>query len=51
MMDGGRVLADGAPAELRASHEASSLEDVFMQLTGKSFEVDEDEQEVEEMAR
>ncbi|HYL07033.1 MAG TPA: ABC transporter ATP-binding protein, partial [Candidatus Udaeobacter sp.] len=37
MMDGGRVLADGSPAELCARFKAASLEDVFMHLTGKSF--------------
>ena len=51
MMDGGRVLADGTPAGLCARHEASTLEDVFMQLTGKTFEAEEEEEEVEEVAR
>lgn len=51
MMDGGRVLADGTTAELCERHEASTLEDVFMQLTGKTLEAEEEEDEqVEEVA-
>ena len=46
MMDGGRVLADGSPAELRAQYEATSLEDVFMHLTGKTLEEEEEPAEV-----
>jgi ABC-2 type transport system ATP-binding protein len=41
MLDGGHVLADGGPDELRARYAAASLEDVFMQLTGKTLEADE----------
>jgi ABC-2 type transport system ATP-binding protein len=48
MMDGGRVLADGSPEELCRLHANgtpnATLEDVFMHLTGKTFEV-EDEKE------
>jgi ABC-2 type transport system ATP-binding protein len=47
MMDGGRVLADGSPEELCRLHgdgvTAASLEDVFMHLTGKPFELEEEE--------
>ena len=43
MMDGGRVLADGSPAELRRRYDATSLEAVFMHLTGKMLEEDEEE--------
>ena len=46
MMDGGRVLADGSPQELMQRHESSTLEDVFMQLTGKTFEREEEEEVV-----
>ena len=46
MMDGGRVLADGSPDELAHSRGASTLEDVFMQLTGKTFETEEEEEVV-----
>ena len=45
MMDGGRVLADGSPDELMRRHGALTLEDVFMQLTGKAY-VPEEEEEV-----
>jgi len=44
MMDGGRVLADGSPDELARRHGAPALEDVFMQLTGKTFEAEEEEE-------
>ena len=47
MMDAGRVLADGTPDELcrRYSRDGrtATLEDVFMQLSGKRLELDEDE--------
>src|SRR5689334_8978541 len=46
MMDGGRVLADGSPEELMRRHGSSTLEDVFMQLTGKTFETEEEEEVV-----
>jgi ABC-2 type transport system ATP-binding protein len=46
MMDGGRVLADGSPSELRERYEAATLEDVFMHLTGKAF-ANEELEEVE----
>ncbi|HEV8596952.1 MAG TPA: ABC transporter ATP-binding protein [Candidatus Dormibacteraeota bacterium] len=41
MLDGGRVLADGAPEELGRRYAAATLEDVFMQLTGKTLEAEE----------
>jgi ABC-2 type transport system ATP-binding protein len=47
MMDGGRVLADGTPEELIRLHGGgdpnATLEHVFMHLTGKSLENDEEE--------
>jgi len=47
MMDGGRVLADGTPAELCRIHGGgdpnATLEDVFMHLTGKRLEAEEQE--------
>jgi len=46
MMDGGRVLADGSPAQLRLRYDATSLEAVFMQLTGKSLEEEDEPAEV-----
>jgi ABC-2 type transport system ATP-binding protein len=49
MMDGGRVLADGSPEELCRLHADGksnpTLEDVFMHLTGKRFEVAEEKED------
>jgi ABC-2 type transport system ATP-binding protein len=47
VIDQGRVLAEGTPAELIRNHAAvgGSLEDAFMQLTGKRLEEDEEEKE------
>ncbi|HSS61233.1 MAG TPA: ABC transporter ATP-binding protein [Candidatus Limnocylindrales bacterium] len=42
MMDGGRVLADGTPDQLCRAHGGASLEKVFMHLTGKSLEAEEE---------
>ena len=42
MLDEGRLLADGAPAELTAG---GSLEDLFMRLTGKTYEGEREEDE------
>jgi ABC-2 type transport system ATP-binding protein len=48
MMDGGRVLADGTPDELCRVYGGggpdSTLEDVFMHLTGKTFALAEKEE-------
>jgi len=43
ILDQGRVLVEGTPRELRERHGAEgarSLEDVFLRLTGKSFDDD-----------
>jgi ABC-2 type transport system ATP-binding protein len=48
VIDQGRVLAEGTPAELIRAHAVrpdGSLEDAFMQLTGKRLEEDEEEKE------
>src|SRR2546427_8514287 len=48
VIDQGRVLAEGTPAELIRAHAGKtdgSLEDAFMQLTGKRLEEDEEEKE------
>jgi ABC-2 type transport system ATP-binding protein len=45
MLDEGRVIADGTPAELcrrYGGEEAISLEEVFLRLTGKSLDDDEE---------
>jgi ABC-2 type transport system ATP-binding protein len=46
MMDEGRVLADGSPEELSQLYAdgngPATLEDVFMRLTGKRFESEEE---------
>ena len=48
MMDAGRVLADGTPDELCRRYaqdgHASALEDVFMLLSGKSLQLDGEEE-------
>ncbi|WNB85125.1 ATP-binding cassette domain-containing protein [Cellulomonas sp. ATA003] len=36
VLDGGRIVAEGTPAELKATHDASSLDDVFLRLTEPS---------------
>lgn len=43
ILDHGRTLAEGTPRELRVRHGggAASLEDVFLSLTGRSFDNDE----------
>jgi ABC-2 type transport system ATP-binding protein len=46
MMDNGRVLADGSAAELCRKHGAATLEEVFMDLTGKTLEAEEEPEEL-----
>ena len=48
VIDQGRILAEGTPAQLIREHAGSaegSLEDAFMQLTGKRLEEDEEKEE------
>lgn len=33
VLDRGRIVAGGTPAELKATHDAGSLDDVFLRLT------------------
>ena len=40
---GGRIVAEGTSAELRASVGGADLEDVFMAITGRNVEDDEEE--------
>jgi ABC-2 type transport system ATP-binding protein len=35
VIDHGKIIASGTPAELKAQTETSSLEDAFLALTGK----------------
>ncbi len=46
ILDHGRILAEGTPEALRAEHalagDGATLEDVFLRLTGKSFDDDTD---------
>jgi ABC-2 type transport system ATP-binding protein len=46
MLDQGSALADGAPAELCARYAQPNLEEVFMHLSGKNLEEDEEEEAV-----
>jgi len=43
---GGRIVAEGTSGELRARVDGKDLEDVFMALTGRHVDEDEDEEEV-----
>jgi ABC-type multidrug transport system ATPase subunit len=48
VIDQGRILAEGPPAQLIREYGDSptgSLEDAFMQLTGKRLEEDEEKEE------
>jgi ABC-2 type transport system ATP-binding protein len=55
ILDRGRILAEGAPDALRSEYgisgDGSSLEDVFLRLTGKSFDDDSEAQDEEEEVR
>lgn len=41
IVDGGRIVAEGTPAELKAAHadELATLEDVYLQTTGQALEL------------
>jgi ABC-2 type transport system ATP-binding protein len=38
IMDHGRLVAEGAPSELIAAHDADGIEDVFVAVTGRTIE-------------
>ena len=38
VLDGGRIVAEGTPADLKAAHGTGSLDDVFLRLTEPSTE-------------
>jgi ABC-2 type transport system ATP-binding protein len=42
MLDAGRVLADGTPDELRVAYAKTTLEEVFLELAGRSLDEDEE---------
>jgi ABC-2 type transport system ATP-binding protein len=48
VMDRGRIVADDTPAALRAQHgrDGTTLEDVFLALTGVSFAEDREEEDI-----
>jgi ABC-type Na+ transport system ATPase subunit NatA len=37
IIDHGKLIELGSPAELKARHGAKNLEDVFIQLTGRTI--------------
>jgi ABC-2 type transport system ATP-binding protein len=46
VLDGGRVVAEGTPAELKSTHDAGTLDDVFLRLTAPSAAADPSSEEV-----
>ncbi|MDS2172472.1 ABC transporter ATP-binding protein [Nesterenkonia sp. CL21] len=44
LIDGGRVIAQGTPEDLRRQAGASTLEDAFVALTGRAFDTDDEEE-------
>lgn len=42
VLTGGRIVAEGTPAELKAVHDTGSLDDVFLALTAPPTEADAD---------
>jgi ABC-2 type transport system ATP-binding protein len=42
VLDHGRIVAEGTPAELKSAHDAGSLDDVFLRLTEPSTEASAD---------
>jgi ABC-2 type transport system ATP-binding protein len=49
LLDGGRIIADGTAQELTAAH-TGTLEDVFLKLTGKSFDEDTEDEDIDDAA-
>ncbi len=41
VIDHGKIVAEGTPAELKAKTQTSSLEDAFLKLTGQNIRADE----------
>ena len=38
IVDRGEIVVEGTPAELKASLRVATLEDVYLRLTGRSFD-------------
>ncbi len=51
LLDGGRLVATGTPAELKAQAGGETLDDVFLALTGHGVPTDEDHQNQKEKKR
>jgi ABC-2 type transport system ATP-binding protein len=51
IMDHGRLVAQGSPADLIAAHEASGIEDVFVAVTGRMIEEGGNYQDVRRQRR
>jgi ABC-2 type transport system ATP-binding protein len=47
LLDGGRLVAEGTPAELKAQAGGETLDDVFLALTGHAVTTDDDQDEME----
>ena len=47
LLDGGRLVATGTPAELKAQAGGETLDDVFLALTGHAVTTDDDKDETE----
>ncbi len=47
LLDGGRLVATGTPAELKAKTGGETLDDVFLALTGHGVTTDDDQDETE----
>jgi ABC-2 type transport system ATP-binding protein len=46
IVDNGRVVAEGSPAELKEETGASTLDDVYLHFAGRSFQMAHDLTEV-----
>ena len=51
LLDGGRLVAEGTPAELKAQAGGETLDDVFLALTGRATAADDDAADEKETVR
>lgn len=51
VLNGGRIVAEGTPAELKAAHDTGSLDDVFLALTEPPTETETDTTQDKEIVR